>query len=267
MTMYEDIEALKLERRGKVLTITLDNPPLNSMTTRAHSELSRIFFDINRDPDTAVVVLTGAGDKAFSAGGDIKNMARRAEEGRIDEHVPGLVEAKDIVYGLLRLERPLIGRINGHAMGLGATLAAFCDISFMVETAKIADTHVSVGIVAGDGGAALWPLLMGYQRAKRYLLTGDSMTGREAAELGLITEAVTREELDEKAYGLADRLAAGASVAINATKKAVNMLLIRQLDNIVENHLALELHSFYSADHLEAATAFRDKRTPLFTGK
>lgn len=264
--MYENITALKLERRGRVLVITLDNPPMNAMTPRMHTELSFIFGDINRDPDTAVVVLTGTG-KAFSAGGDINSMAQKAERKDTGSVIPGLNEAKEIIYGLLRLQKPLIGRINGHAMGLGSTLASLCDISYMVESAKIADTHVKVGLVAGDGGALMWPLLMGFARAKEYLLTGDVMTGRQAEEFGLINYAVTAEELDDRVYGMADRLAAGATVAVNGTKMAVNMLLIRQFESIVENHLALELHSFHSDDHREAATAFRDKREPKFTGK
>jgi enoyl-CoA hydratase len=264
--MYENVTALKLERRGRVLVITLDNPPMNAMTPRMHTELSFIFGDINRDPDTAVVVLTGTG-KAFSAGGDINSMAQKAERKDTGAVIPGLNEAKEIIYGLLRLQKPLIGRINGHAMGLGSTLASFCDISYMVESAKIADTHVKVGLVAGDGGALMWPLLMGFARAKEYLLTGDVMTGRQAAELGLINYAVSAEELDEKVYAMADRLAAGATVAVNGTKMAVNMLLLRQFESVVENHLGLELHSFHSDDHREAAVAFRDKREPKFTGK
>jgi enoyl-CoA hydratase len=264
--MYENIKGLKLERRGRVLVITIDNPPMNAMTPLMHTELSFIFGEINRDPDTAVVVLTGTG-KAFSAGGDINSMAAKAERKDTAAVLPGLIEAKDIIYGLLRLQKPLIGRINGHAMGLGSTLAVFCDISYMVETAKIADTHVKIGIVAGDGGALMWPLLMGFGRAKEYLLTGDVMTGKQAAELGLINYAVTAEELDERVYGMADRLAAGATVAINGTKTAVNMLLLRQFESLVENHLALELQSFHSEDHREAAVAFRDKREPKFTGK
>jgi enoyl-CoA hydratase len=264
--MYENIKALKLERRGRVLVITIDNPPMNAMTPQLHTELSIIFGEINRDPDTAVVVLTGAG-KVFSAGGDIATMANKAERKDTASVVAGLIEAKDIIYGLLRLQKPLIGRINGHAMGLGSSLAALCDISYMVETAKIADTHVKVGIVAGDGGSLMWPLLMGFGRAKEYLLTGDVMTGKQAAELGLINYAVTAEELDERAYGMADRLAAGATIAINGTKTAVNMLLLRQFESLVESQLALELHSFHSEDHREAAVAFRDKREPKFTGK
>jgi enoyl-CoA hydratase len=236
------------------------------MTPAIHRELGRLFRDVNEDDETKVLVLTGAGE-AFSSGGNIKNMVRRVDEGRIGEWYQGIEEAKQILYGVLRLEKPLITRINGHAMGLGATLAVAGDISYMLEDALIADTHVKMGLVAGDGGALFWPLLMGYARARRYLLTGETMTGKQAAEFGLITEAVTRDELDERAYGMAERLAKGASLAVRGTKLAINMLLRAQLETVIENHLGLETETFHSKDHAEAAHAFLEKRKPSFTGR
>lgn len=264
--MYESYSDLKFERRGRILVVYIDNPPTNHMTPTMHTELSHVFADINRDEETSVVVLTGAGD-AFSAGGNIKNMVRRIDEGRTWEWYQGTNEARRILHGFLRLEKPLIARVNGHAMGLGATLAVASDISFMIEDAKIADTHVRMGLVAGDGGALLWPLLMGYANARRYLLTGDTMTGRQAAEFGLITEAVTREELDEKVFAMAERLASGAVQAISGTKIAINMLLRTQLETLIDAHLGLETETFFTADHSEAAHAFMEKRKPQFGKK
>lgn len=264
--MYEGYEALRLERRGRVLVVTFDNPPMNAVTPAMHGELARLFFDINRDPEAAVVVITGAGDRAFSAGGDIAGMARRIEEGRHDEWVRANREAREIVYGLLRLERPLIARINGHAMGLGATIAVLSDVSYIMAESKIADTHVKIGLSAGDGGSLMWPLLIGFARARRYLLTGDTLTGREGAEIGLITGSVeTVEALDAAVFDLADRLAAGATGAINATKISVNMLLRRQLEGLVEAHLGLETQGYLSSEHREAVLAFRDGRAPDFS--
>jgi enoyl-CoA hydratase len=264
--MYDHYKALLIERRGAVLVVTMNNPPMNPMTPEMHTELSTIFFDIDRDPQTKVVVLTGAG-RAFTAGGNIHNMIRRIEEHDSPGLFAGLNEAKAILDGLLRLRVPVIARINGHAMGLGATLAAFCDISIMVDTAKIADSHVSVGLVAGDGGALIWPMRMGFARAKEYLLTGDPLTGRQAAEMGLINHAVPAEELDAKVFALAERLATGASRAINGTKVAINMLLRRQFEGLIEAHLGLEAETFHTRDHHEAALAFRDKRPPQFEGR
>ncbi len=262
---YDRYKHLKFERRGRILVITLDNPPTN-MSPEMHNDLSRVFLDINRDDETAVVVLTGAG-RIFSAGGNINRMAERAEQGLHHEWLAMADEGKEILLGLLRLRKPIIARINGHAMGLGATLAVFCDISVMVDTAKIADTHVKVGLVAGDGGSLMWPLLIGYPRARELLLFGETITGAQAAEYGLVNYAVPAAELDAKVFDMAERLAAGASKAINGTKMAINMLLRNQLEGLVDTHFGFETASYLSADHREAATAFRDKREPKFTGR
>lgn len=264
--MYESYTGLKFERRGQILVICIDNPPTNHMTPTLHTELSRVFADVNHDPETAVVVLTGAGD-AFSAGGNIKNMVRRINENRTDEWYQGIGEARQILQGFLRLEKPIITRVNGHAMGLGATLAVAGDFSFMLEDAKIADTHVRMGLVAGDGGALLWPLLMGYAKARQFLLTGDSMAGKQAAEFGLVTESCTKEELDAKVFGLAERLVRGSRQAISGTKIAINMLLRSQLEMLIDPHLSLETETFFSPDHKEAANAFLEKRKPNFESK
>ena len=233
-----------------------------------HLELSHIFSTINRDPGVKVVVLTGAGDRAFSAGGDVKNMLRRLTTADHAAWLRGMREAKDLVYSILRLEKPLITRINGHALGLGATLAVLGDFSYMIENAQIADTHVKVGLTAGDGGSMMWPLLMGFMKAKQYLLTGDPLSGKEAAELGLITgSAASMQELDELCFGMADRLARGATLAVNATKASINMLLRRLLEGVMEAHLGAETLTYLSKDHLEAANAFNEKRAPDFKGE
>jgi len=261
--VYESYSGLQFERRGRILVVYINNPPTNHMTPVIHTELGRVFSDINRDQETSVVVLTGAGN-AFSAGGNIKNMVRRIEERRTGEWFQGIEEARQILRGFMHLEKPIITRINGHAMGLGATLAVAADLSYMLEDAKIADTHVRMGLVAGDGGALFWPLLMGFARARQYLLTGDSMTGKQAAEYGLITESCTEVELDEKVFGMAERLANGSRQAIAGTKMAINMLLRSQLEMLLDSHLALETETFFSDDHREAANAFMEKRKPKF---
>ncbi len=265
--MYERYEALRIARSAAgILTVTIDNPPVNAVTPQIHRELSTVFRDIDADPETAVVVLTGAGE-TFSAGGDINNMADRLTHARHDQWLRTMGEAKAILYGLLDLRKPIIARVNGHAVGLGATLAVFCDVSIAVETAKIADTHVKVGLVAGDGGSLMWPLLIGFPRAKEYLMTGEVLTAKRAAEIGLVNHAVPREALDARVQGLAEALATGAGPAIRGTKVAINMLLKTQIESLVEAHFGLETESYLSADHREAVFAIRDKRRPAFTGR
>ncbi|MCB2048273.1 MAG: enoyl-CoA hydratase/isomerase family protein [Novosphingobium sp.] len=266
--MYESIKSLKLEKRGRFLVITLDNPPMNSPSPEDHTELAQIFELINHDRETDVVVLTGAGEKAFSAGGDIKRMMERYENNDHAMWYYQMLEARHIVESMLRLEKPLIGRINGHAMGLGATLASLCDITYMMANAKIADTHVNIGMTAGDGGALTWPLLMGFPRAKYHLFTGEPLSGKQAAEAGLINEAVeTFEELDEKVYGLAERLAASPRVALSTTKRAINLVMRNMLEGLIEAHLGMETQSAWTKDHYEAGKAFAERREPKFTGE
>jgi enoyl-CoA hydratase len=137
----------------------------------------------------------------------------------------------------------------------------------MVKEAKIADSHVKMGLAAGDGGSLLWPLKMGFWRAKEFLLTGDPLTGARAAELGLISHAVDREQLDEAVFGLADRLANGAPKALYGTKSAIHHVLKRLLDPSIDMGFNMETISYLSADHAEAVFAFRDKREPNFTGR
>jgi enoyl-CoA hydratase len=130
-----------------------------------------------------------------------------------------------VIHGLLGLDKVVIARINGHAMGFGASVALLCDLTIATETAKIADPHVLVGISAGDGGSFIWPQHIGFARAKWFLLTGESLTAKEAVEIGLLNKAVPAEELDTVVYELADRLASGPTLALNATKRGINMLL------------------------------------------
>lgn len=263
--MYDYCENLKVERRENgILVLTIDNPPTNAFTDLLHDELRRALEDVNYDRETKVIVITGAGDKAFSAGGDLQHMRDLLDQPR--QTLDAFVEARRLLNALLRLEKPLIARVNGHAIGLGATIALFSDLCYAVETARIADPHVAVGYAAGDGGALIWPQLIGYMRAREYLLTGDPILAKDAAELGLINKAVPMAELDAAAFGMAERLANGATVAINLTKQAVNLPLRRQFEGMIDASVFFEAISAMSDDHREAVMAFLEKRPPRFTG-
>lgn len=168
---------------------------------------------------------------------------------------------------LLEFEKPLIGRINGDALGLRATLALCCDITIMLESARIGDTHVRLGLLAGDGEALLWPALVGLTAAQRYLLSGDLITGREAAEAGLVTFSVSPEEFDGLVCKWVDKLSTGATHAIVGTKRALNMVVRQQAAAYMDAHLGLETMSHLRADHHEAVNAFLEKRKPNFTGE
>lgn len=262
--MYERYKFLKFARRGKVLTVTMDNPPLNAAVPDLHDELTYVFDDIARDDECHVAVLTGAG-RAFSAGGDFDGLLSAQQDAALREYM--MSRAPHMIHSMLGLDKPLIARVNGHAMGLGATLALMCDVVFAVDTAKIADPHINIGLSTGDGGAIIWPHLIGYARARHHLLTGDPLTGARAAEIGLIHKAVVAETLDEEVYAYADRLANGATMAIRATKRSLNMALCAQAAAQADAHIGLELRTMSSQDHREAILAMMEKRTPAFTGK
>lgn len=256
---------LLFERRGRVLHIVMNRPDkLNAVDERMHEELARVFVDVSSDPECDVAVLTGAG-RAFSSGGDIDWMQRMIDEPASFEKTAR--EGKQIVFTLLECEKPVIAKLNGHATGLGATIALFCDVIFAAENARIGDPHVSVGFVAGDGGAVIWPQLVGYARAKEYLMTGDLIPAPEAARMGLINHAVPAADLDARVNEFAERLASGATKAIRWSKMSVNIGLRQLAHSIMDASLAYEAMSNRTADHQEAVNAFRERRPPKFTGK
>lgn len=259
--MYEEYQQLKFHRRGLVLTVTMDNPPVNGVGHILHAELARVFHDIQRDESCNIVVLTGAG-RCFSAGGDLGQMLANLDDGAVILREMG--DAPEIAKSLLALRKPTIAHVNGHAMGLGASLALLCDVVFANENARIADPHVLVGLSAGDGGSLIWPHLIGYARARHHLFTGEPLTGRDAAEIGLIHKALPEAELAAAVADYADKLAARPFQALSATKVSINMALCRQADADVDSQIRLETQAMMAGDHREALLAMIEKREPRF---
>ena len=262
---YSRYEFIKVEKDGRVAILTLNRPEsLNAINSQLHSELEGIFADVARDDDVNAVVLTGAG-RAFCAGGDVKGMDARQTDGSARTRDP-LRGAKRLIHNLIDVEQPIIAAVNGHAVGLGATLALFCDIIIASENAKLGDPHVKVGLVAGDGGAVIWPLLCGLARAKEYLMTGGLMSAAEAERIGLINHVVSPDEVMPKAMELAHRLANGPTKAIRWTKLSCNKRLRDEVNLVLDASLAVESMSMLTEDHREAARAFAEKREPEFKG-
>lgn len=261
----ENFKYILIERRERVVYATLNRPEmLNCINGDLDFDLMRLIWEFDLDADSDVMVLTGAG-RAFSAGGDIEYMRETLE---FEKFQQGIKQGKKILSGILTCEKPIICRLNGDAIGLGATIALFCDIVIADEKARIADPHVSVGLAAGDGGAIIWPQLIGYARAKRYILSGDRITGREAADIGLIAMAVPAEELDAKVAEWVGKFTNNvAQRALRYSKTTVNLPLLQILNQIVDTGFAYEMLSGRTEDHLEAINAFSEKRKPVFKGK
>jgi len=262
---FSHYEFFQVERSGKVLTITLNNPDkLNAFSEIGHRELSRIFVDAAEDDDTEVIVVTGSG-RAFTAGGDLTYMQKLRDEPALMHRT--VREAKRIVFSLLDCDKPIICKVNGDAIGLGTTLALFCDVVFAVETAKFADPHNNVALIAGDGGAIMWPQLIGYARAKHYLFTGEALTAKDAQAMGLIHAAVPQEELDAQVDAYVNRLLKMPIQSIRWSKQTMNIPLKQLAHSMMDAGMAYEAIAGQTDDHGEAIAAFREKRKPVFEGK
>lgn len=261
---YPEYETLSVERDGFILRLQLNRPELsNAANALMERELAGFFRDVNRDAETRVVILSGAG-KAFSAGGDFAYMHDLADNPALA--YDGIQQGKQVVFAMLDCIKPVIAKINGHAIGLGATLALFADVSFAADHVRIADPHVALGFVAGDGGAVIWPQLIGYNRAKEYLFTGDPLMAPEAADIGLINHAVPADQLDEKVQAYAEKVASMPARAVQWTKASVNIGLRQLAHSIMDASMAYEVLSNFSDDHREALKAMQEKRKPKFTG-
>jgi enoyl-CoA hydratase len=259
------MEIIGLERDGDVLIATIDHPDsaLNAVDARLHRELGELFRTLKQESTARAVVLTAAG-KAFSAGGDMSWFPAL----RTPAATHALRrEGKQLIWDQLDVEVPIVCGLNGSAVGLGASVALLCDVIVMADDAKLIDPHVLVGLVAGDGGAAIWPLLLGPLAAKRHLMMGDPLTAAEAVRLGVAVESCPAADVATRARAWADRLAAGAPLAVQGTKIAVNAQIKQALLTSFDLSTALEIGCFFSDDHAEAVDAFVAHRPPQFKGR
>jgi enoyl-CoA hydratase len=211
-------------------------------------------------------MLTGDGD-AFCAGLDLSVLAGIAERGvdprRVKAEAKGI---RDRVFDIVDCETPTVAKVRGPAYGMGVNIALACDFVVAAEDARFCDSHVKNGITAGDGGVAFFPLMIGFRRAKEMLMLGDPITGKEAAEYGLINKAVPDAELDEAAETLAVRLAEGPPLALAWTKLSINVLLKQLVLGAFETSIAYDMLSLRTNDVTEGSQAFLEKRKPRFTG-
>jgi enoyl-CoA hydratase len=261
---YSEYQHLVIERKEDgILLITINRPEvLNATNKRLHWELSRVWLDIADDPETRVVVVTGAG-RAFSAGGDLDMIEAMA--GNPTNIARAWKEAGDIVYNMINCDTPIISAINGVAVGAGLAVAIMADISIASEAMRITDGHLRLGVAAGDHAVAIWPLLCGMAKAKYYLMTAYFIDGREAERIGLVSLCVPAAELMPKAMEVAQKLARGPQQALRFTKRSLNNWL-RVAGPSFDASLAMEMINFFGADVREGARAVKEKRQPKFSG-
>jgi enoyl-CoA hydratase len=264
MMDYSSYEFLKVEVANRVATVTLNRPDkLNAVNAALHHEFEQIWLDLAEDRDVNAILLTGTG-KAFSIGGDITSRDKPTKsKGRGGRRIV-MADGRRVIENILDVEQPIVAAINGDALGFAANVALLCDVTVAAETAKLADTHVALGAVAGDGGAVIWPLLIGPNRAKEFLMLGDTITGADAARIGLVNYALPADQVVPKARQLAQRLADGPTWAIRWSKLAVNKWLKQQANLIMDAGLAYEALTLTTQDHKEAVKALTEKRKPNF---
>lgn len=253
-------DEILVERRPQgVLLITMNRPEhLNALTMPMFEMMSEIWTDVDRDPDTRVAVVTGAG-RGFCTGMDV-----RQPDPTLDEAIALGEWERRRILALLNTDKPVISAINGPAVGWGLSMALLADISIAAEDATLSDGHTRVGVVAGDHSSLIWPLLVGMAKTKYYQLTSAKMTGIEAERIGLVSLVEPKERVLDRALEIASDLAQGSQQAIRWTKRSLNT---GWLTNAMPQHelsAALETIGFASADYLEARQAFRERRAPAY---
>ena len=257
-------ETILRDTADGVLTLTLNRPEaLNSFTVEMKEELLKALKDAARDKDVRVVVMTGAG-RAFSAGQDLKE---RQAPGVADLGTELRLRYNPIILAMRRLEKPIVGAINGVAAGAGISLALACDIVIAADKATFIEAFVRVGLVPDTGSTWFLPRLIGPARAAEMMFMADPVDAATAERIGLINRVVPADKLMEEASAVARRLAKSAPIALALAKRAVNRTYDMTLEEALDYEAQLQSIAGRSADHKEGVAAFVEKRAPKFSGE
>ncbi len=259
-----------VEKKDRIATLTLNNPrQRNALSFALVDELSEAVEKLKTDPDVLAVVLTGAG-KGFSSGGDLTSMmppqgqGGAASDEEIARHIKSFY-AKNL--SVMDLPMCTIAAINGHAIGAGCTLALACDMRIASTKAKLGLGFVKIGLHPGMGTTFFLPRLVGTARAYELLLTGEPITGEEAARIGLVNRAVEPEGVLDAALELAGKIAAGPAVPIRRLKDSVGNSHARELAETLDLEARAQVECSKTKDLKEGITAFLEKREPRFEGR
>ena len=259
---YKDI---KITKDGAVATITIDRPEvLNAIRDNTMFEIQDALNILEKDDSIRVLVLTGAGDKAFVAGGDISIMAKGA--GYLDV-MHGLPAGQQITWNIEHFPKPVIARINGIALGGGTELALCCDMRIAADTAIMGVPEINLGIIPGYGGTQRLPRIVGVGMAKKMILSGEHINAQEAFRIGLVDQLVPKAELDAAVAKLCGKLASKSPIALAMGKEAVNMGIQADLRTGLSIEARCFCMCFGSQDRVEGMTAFLEKRKPVFQGR
>ncbi|MCH7996411.1 MAG: enoyl-CoA hydratase/isomerase family protein [Chloroflexi bacterium] len=264
-------ETILVEREGRIAKLILNRPEkLNAINDRMESELVDAIQALNDDDGVGVVVLTGAG-RAFCAGGDISEMPGAGGDGKFANSNPEEIRrnfknAQAIVLGLQRMQKPVIGMMNGVAAGAGFDLSCACDIRVGCPKSRFLAAFIRVGLFPGWGGLWLYSRLLGIPKAAEMLFTGDFLEAEDAYRLGLLNKLVPEDELEQVTMEMAAKIAAGPPIALRLSKLMLYKALEMDLETAMQMSAALETITLTSQDHTEGVAAFREKRKASYQG-
>ncbi len=258
---------LEFERNGALVTLTMNQPETRNPLTgnSAVEELVEACRQIEADITIKVVILTGAG-AAFSTGGDLRDMQRYSRDAIPpmpirDEYRHGI---QRLPLALYNLEVPTIAAVNGAAIGAGCDLACMCDIRIAANTAKFSESFIKVGLVPGDGGAWLLPRVVGMSKAAEMSFTGDAINAEQALACGLVSKVVSPDSLMDEARALAARIAVNPGLTLRLTKRLLREGQHVRMDTLLELSAAFQAIAHKTPEHIEAVTAFIEKRPAKF---
>lgn len=253
---------LKVTRHGDIVTWTMNQPDARNVLTgnTAVDDIVDACAEVAADVTVKAVILTGA-DPAFSAGGNLRDMLRY-QNGSLssiairEEYRNGIQRVPRALYNL---DVPTIAAINGPAIGAGLDLAAMCDIRVASSKAKFAESFVTVGLVAGDGGAWLLPRIVGISKASEMAFTGDTLDAQTALEIGLVSQVVAHEDLIETVMSLAQRITRNPGAALRMTKRLLREANHASLESLLEMSASFQAHAHQTTEHFEAVNKFLSK--------
>ena len=245
------------QKEGRIAVFTINRPEaFNSLSMQVHKELIEAMYDFRDDDNLWVGIITGAGNKSFSAGQDIK------------EFSPGRIEAKDLIYGVPHtIWKPIIAAINGWCLGGGMELALACDLRIAVEHARFGQPEINIGYMPGGGGTQRLPRFIPRAVAAEMLLTGEPIDAQEAYRIGLINKVVAPDQLMSAAREMAETICKKGPLGVRASKEAMIRGYSMPLEEGLELERTLNNGLRDTEDFMEGATAFKEKRQPDYKGK
>jgi enoyl-CoA hydratase len=253
-------ETLLVEKEGNVAIVKLNRPPVNSLNVKAYGDIYDAFCELEKDASVKAIVLTGAGEKAFAAGLDVKEVAGKT----IPDYFAFGRISRMCLDKVASVEKPTIAALLGFAFGGGCELALACDLRIAANDASIGCPEINLGIIPGSGGTQRLPRLLGMAKAKELLMMGDTVSGEEAARIGLVNKAVPKEALLDEAKAWAKKLASKPKVAMCVLKDAMNNGINMDLQSALTYENDCFIISYVSEDGREGFKAFQEKRKPEF---